>query len=390
GAGRLHGPPRAPAAAPGVSRRRPGVRYRRGDRRPLHEQRRPLPERLRHPLAVPQPQGGAGLRARPRAARDAGLARRAHARYRAGGKPRRRPGGDRRAPDASHRTPLRLHGRRTRGGPAPSERTAPPHHPPRPRRRRARAGDGPPDARLPAALSGQREDDMPHRAGLAAIVGRPNVGKSTLLNALVGTKVAIVTPKPQTTRNRIVGIRTLPEAQIAFLDTPGLHEARSLLNRRMVDVAQQTLGEADVVLLVVDATTGVSPADRELAARLAGLRATSMAVLNKRDRVRPPALLPAMAALGECLPGRDVFPTSARTGEQVDAVLAAVVAALPAGPRLYPEDEYTTETERFLVQETIREQLFLQTEEEVPYGTAVEAEEFAEQPAPNLLVVRAT
>jgi len=231
---------------------------------------------------------------------------------------------------------------------------------------------------------------MPHRAGLAAIVGRPNVGKSTLLNALVGTKVAIVTPKPQTTRNRIVGIRTLPEAQIAFLDTPGLHEARSLLNRRMVDVAQQTLGEADVVLFVVDAVAGVSPDDRELATRLAGLRATTIAVLNKRDRVRPPALLPTMAALGECLPGRDVFPASARTGEQVDTVLAAVVAALPVGPRRYPEDEYTTETERFLVQETIREQLFLQTEEEVPYGTAVEVEEFVEQPERNLLVLRAT
>jgi len=231
---------------------------------------------------------------------------------------------------------------------------------------------------------------MPHRAGFAAIVGRPNVGKSTLLNALVGTKVAIVTPKPQTTRNRIVGIRTLPEVQIAFLDTPGLHEARSLLNRRMVDVAQQTLGEADVVLFVVDAIAGVSPADRELATRLARLRATTIAVLNKRDRVRPPALLPAMAALGECLPGRDVFPASARTGEQVDAILAAVVAALPVGPRLYPEDEYTTETERFLVQETIREQLFLQTEEEVPYGTAVEVEEFAAQPQRNLLVLRAT
>src|SRR5262249_38937808 len=302
------------------SRRRPGVRYRRGDRRPLPEQRRPLPERLRHPLAVPQPQGGAGLRARPRAARDAGLARRAHARYRAGGEPRRRPGGDRRAPDASHRTPLRLHGRRTGGGPARSERTARPHHPPRPGRRRARAGDGPPDARLPAALSGQREDDMPHRAGLAAIVGRPNVGKSTLLNALVGTKVAIVTPKPQTTRNRIVGIRTLPEAQIAFLDTPGLHEARSLLNRRMVEVARQALGEAAVVLLVLDAATGVTPADRELAAWLAGMRPTTVAVLNKRDRVRPSAVLPMMATLGELLPGAEIVPASARTGEGIPVV----------------------------------------------------------------------
>src|SRR5438445_12140656 len=146
---------------------------------------------------------------------------------------------------------------------------------------------------------------MPHRAGFAAIVGRPNVGKSTLLNALVGTKVAIVTPKPQTTRNRIAGIRTLPEAQIAFLDTPGMHEARSLLNRRMVDVARQTLGEADVVLLVLDATAGITPADRALATGLAGTRATPIAVLAKRDRVAPPALLPIMEAFTALLPGRD-------------------------------------------------------------------------------------
>jgi GTP-binding protein Era len=231
---------------------------------------------------------------------------------------------------------------------------------------------------------------MVHRAGHVAIVGRPNVGKSTLLNALVGTKVAIVTPKPQTTRNRIVGIRTLPDAQVVFFDTPGIHAARSLLNRRMVDVARQTFGEVDAVLLVLDASTGVTPADRELAGSLAGGRATTIAVVNKRDRVSPPDLLPAMAALGELLPGRDVVPASARTGENVDRLLAVVVAALPEGERLYPEEEYTTETERFLVQEIVREQLFLQTEQEVPYDTAVEVRAFEEKPERQLVVVRAT
>src|SRR5262250_2865714 len=112
---------------------------------------------------------------------------------------------------------------------------------------------------------------MPHRAGFAAIVGRPNVGKSTLLNALVGAKVAIVTPKPQTTRNRILGIRTLPEAQVVFLDTPGIHEPRSLLHRRMVEVARQAFADADVVALVVEATSGVTPAGRELAHGLGAL-----------------------------------------------------------------------------------------------------------------------
>ncbi len=228
---------------------------------------------------------------------------------------------------------------------------------------------------------------MAHRAGYAAIVGRPNVGKSTLLNALVGAKVAIVTPKPQTTRNRILGIRTLPEAQVVFLDTPGIHEPRSLLNRRMVDVARQALGEADAVVLVVDATAGVTPADRDLAQGLAALARPAIVVLSKRDRVRPPRLLPVMGAIGTLLPEREIIPVSARTGENVPVVLAAVEKALPEGPRLYPEDEYTTETERFLAQELVREQLFLQTEEEIPYGTAVHVEEFAEKP--NLRVVRA-
>jgi GTP-binding protein Era len=230
---------------------------------------------------------------------------------------------------------------------------------------------------------------MAHRAGYAAIVGRPNVGKSTLLNALVGAKVAIVTPKPQTTRNRIVGIRTLPEAQVIFLDTPGMHDARSLLNRRMVEVARQTLGEAEAVLFVLDAEAGVTRADAELATSLAASGRKTIAVANKRDRVRPPALLPTMDELGRLLPGREVIPASALTGENVQTVLDAVIAALPEGPRLYPEDEYTTETERFLVQELIREQLFLQTEEEVPYGTAVVVEQFSEKAERNLVVINA-
>jgi GTP-binding protein Era len=231
---------------------------------------------------------------------------------------------------------------------------------------------------------------MSHRAGYVAIAGRPNVGKSTLLNALVGTKVAIVTPKPQTTRTRIVGIRTLPEAQVAFLDMPGLHEARSLLNRRMVEVAREALDAGDAVLLVLDAAAGVTGGDRAVAAQVAGRSRPVIVVLNKRDRVRPAKLLPMMAELGALLPGRDVIPASARTGEGVDTVLAAVAAALPAGPPLYPEDEYTTETERFLVQELVREQILLQTDEEVPYGAAVLVEDFHESPERNLVVVRAT
>jgi GTP-binding protein Era len=229
-----------------------------------------------------------------------------------------------------------------------------------------------------------------HRSGYVALVGRPNVGKSTLLNALVGAKVAIVTPKPQTTRTRIAGIRTLPDAQVVFLDTPGIHAARSALNRRMVETARRALGEADVAALVLDAAAGVTPADRELAADVVAGGKPALAVLNKIDLVAKPALLPHMEALGGLLPGGDVVPVSALSGEGVDALLAAVVGLLPAGPRLFPEEDLTTESERFLVQEAIREQLLLALREEVPYGAAVVVEAFREEPERNLLLIQAT
>jgi len=229
-----------------------------------------------------------------------------------------------------------------------------------------------------------------HRAGYVAIVGRPNVGKSTLLNALVGAKVAIVTPKPQTTRTRILGIRTLPEAQVVFLDTPGIHAARSRLNRRMVEVAHEALVDADVVCLVIDAAAGVTAADRDIAAALVSERGPVIVILNKADRVQRPALLPLMATLGGLVPEREIIPASARSGDNVATVLAAVVRALPAGPALYPDDDYTTQTERFLVEECVREQLFLQTEEEVPYGTAVIVDTFRAEPTRNLIVIQAT
>lgn len=231
---------------------------------------------------------------------------------------------------------------------------------------------------------------MAHRAGTAVIVGRPNVGKSTLLNALVGQKVAIVTPRPQTTRTRIVGIRTLPEAQLVLVDTPGLHAARSLLNRRMVDVARATLAEADVAILVVDAAAGLTRGDDDVVDGLAATRVPAVVVLNKIDTIAKSKLLPLMAALAARLPDAELVPASARTGGEVAVVLAAVVARLPEGPPLYPEDEFTTETERSLVQELVREQIFLATRDEVPYGVAVLLDEFTEKPEKSLTVVKAT
>jgi GTPase len=231
---------------------------------------------------------------------------------------------------------------------------------------------------------------MSHRAGTAVIVGRPNVGKSTLLNALVGQKVAIVTPHPQTTRTRIVGIRTLPDAQVVLLDTPGIHAARSLLNRRMVDVARSTLAEADVAVLVIDAAAGLTAGDREVVADLAASREPVVVVLNKMDRIARSRLLPLMAELGQLLPRAEIVPASATTGAEIAVVLDAIVRALPEGPRLHPEDEFTTETERALVQELVREQIFLATREEVPYGVAVVIDEYAEKPERGVTVIGAT
>ncbi len=231
---------------------------------------------------------------------------------------------------------------------------------------------------------------MAHRAGTAVIVGRPNVGKSTLLNALVGQKVAIVTPRPQTTRTRIIGIRTLPEAQLVLVDTPGLHQARSLLNRRMVDVARSTLAEADVAILVVDAAAGIKAGDREIAEGLAATKAPTVVVLNKMDLIVRSKLLPVMAALAPVLPDADLVPASAKTERELGTVLDVVVGKLPEGPPLYPDAEFTTETERSLVQELVREQIFLATRDEVPYGVAVLIDEYTEKPEKGLTVVKAT
>jgi GTPase len=226
-----------------------------------------------------------------------------------------------------------------------------------------------------------------HRSGFVAIIGRPNVGKSTLLNQLLGQKVAIVTPKPQTTRGRILGIKTLADAQIIFIDTPGLHTAHNLINQRMVRVAERAVDEADVRLWVVDATQGIKPEDRDIAERLRGSRATCVA-LNKIDRVPRRQLLPLLAALDALLPGYDMVPVSALTAANLDALLTVVVQALPAGPCYYDPDTFTDQTERMLAQEAVREQVLLQTRDEVPYAVAVTVDKFEDKN--DLAVISAT
>ncbi|HWP57230.1 MAG TPA: GTPase Era [Candidatus Acidoferrales bacterium] len=238
--------------------------------------------------------------------------------------------------------------------------------------------------------STKNEPSAAHRSGFVAIVGRPNVGKSTLLNQLLGEKVAIVTPKPQTTRNRIRGIKTTPRAQIVFVDTPGIHRASSLMNRRMVEAAVHTLSEVDVVLWLVDATRPLTPEDHDIAQTLNRSPAPVIVLLNKMDLVDKPALLPLMEKCSALLPGKEILPISAATGENVDTLLELLIQRLPEGPRYYPEDELTDQTERFVAAEIIREKVFLLTEEEIPYHVAVTVDEFQEKPEKNLIVIKAT
>ena len=227
-----------------------------------------------------------------------------------------------------------------------------------------------------------------HRSGFVAIIGRPNVGKSTLLNRILGQKVAIVTPKPQTTRGRILGIHTLPEAQIVFFDTPGLHTPRDLINRRMVNVAERAVGEADVVLWVVAAAEGITAGDREIADRLQREARRVCVALNKIDCVRPHDLLPLLATLEALLPDTDVVPVSAQTGDNLPALIEQVVRLLPEGPRYYEADTFTDQTERMLAQEVVREQVLLQTRQEIPYAVAVTVDQFEDKG--NLAVISAT
>lgn len=209
--------------------------------------------------------------------------------------------------------------------------------------------------------------------GFIALIGRPNVGKSTLLNRLVGQKLAIVTPKPQTTRDAIRGILTRDDAQIVFLDTPGLHNPRDPLGRYMVRCAQRSSGDADLVCLMVE-PAAAGDADRSSLALLKECRPPLFLLINKADTVRGEALLPVIESYRGLLPFREVVPISARTGDGVDLFLRAAIELLPEGEKLFPDDFLSDQPTRFAVSEMIREKVFSFLHQEVPYGTAVRME----------------
>jgi GTP-binding protein Era len=219
-----------------------------------------------------------------------------------------------------------------------------------------------------------------HRAGFVSLIGRPNVGKSTLLNRLLGQKLAIVSPKPQTTRNRIRGIRTRPEGQIVYVDTPGLHPPRGKLGRFMASTVAQALEDVDVVALVADATAAVDPAGAEVFEALRSVTAPAVLALNKVDLVPEKAtLLPRLETWAARHPFRALVPISAVTGTGVERFENAILELLPAGPALYPPGTVTDQPETFFIAETIREQLLRALRQEVPYACAVRVEEVAER-----------
>jgi GTP-binding protein Era len=229
---------------------------------------------------------------------------------------------------------------------------------------------------------------MNYRAGFVSILGRPNAGKSTLLNALLGTKLAIVAPRPQTTRTAIQGVLTLPGAQIVFVDTPGIHESSTLLNKRMMDQVRAS-SEADVVLFLVDATAASRDEDAQAVDLVRKTGAPAMAVFNKVDKLRDKAKL--LALIEKYRAWHDFaayIPISALKGEGVDLLRKEILARLPVGPALFPKDHLTDQPERFLAAEILREKVLHLTHQEVPHAVAVMVEQWED--TPTLLRIAAT
>ena len=219
---------------------------------------------------------------------------------------------------------------------------------------------------------------MPTKSGFVAIVGRPNAGKSTLINALVGEKVSIVTPVPQTTRNRILGIVNRPGAQVAFMDTPGIHKPLSRLNQQMMAFVRQALAERDLAILIVDASAEFGRGDAFALQLLKEYAPKSILALNKIDLIHKPRLLPLIDQYSKLHNFEEVFPISALDGDGLEELLEAVIGLLPEGPQYFPPDIYTDQPERFLASEIIREKVIRHTHQELPHVTALLIEQYEE------------
>ena len=217
------------------------------------------------------------------------------------------------------------------------------------------------------------------RSGMITIVGRPNVGKSTLTNALVGEKIAIVTNKPQTTRNRICAVLNRGDSQFVFIDTPGLHKARTKLGDYMVGVVKQSVADVDAVMLLVEPIANVGGPEEELIGRIRALGVPAVLVINKIDTVKKEDLLAVMRAYQAAHDFQAIVPISAKTGEGVEDLLTVLAGFLPEGPQLFPEGMVTDQPERQVMAEILREKLLLCLDQEIPHGTAVEITRFSER-----------
>ncbi|HPD61234.1 MAG TPA: GTPase Era [Thermodesulfobacteriota bacterium] len=229
----------------------------------------------------------------------------------------------------------------------------------------------------------------PFKVGFIGIIGPPNVGKSTLINTLIGEKISIVTPKPQTTRNRILGIKNLPDAQLIFVDTPGIHPTRKKFNRHLVQTAQAAFRESDLVLVMVEATQATPGNEFLFVVRcLKGFKKPVFLLINKIDLIEKQALLPFIDVYQAIFPFQEIIPLSALHGSGVDHLEKLLLHYLPEGPKYYPDDLYTDQTERFMVAEIIREKIFVLLQQEIPYSIAVAIEEFNER-QPGMIFIRA-
>ena len=229
---------------------------------------------------------------------------------------------------------------------------------------------------------------MSFHSGIATLVGRPNVGKSTLLNQLVGTKVSIVSDRPQTTRNQVRGVWNSPESQIVFIDTPGIHKPKTELGRRLNQRSIETLGAVDVACFLIEATAPIGAGDRYIAGLLAEVGTPVILVVNKADAAPPQEILVHLAGAADTLGDFAAYvPLSARTGDGTEALLGEIISRLPEGPLYYPDGVVTDQPDTFLAAELLREKLLAMAREELPHSLAVTVEEIEERP--DLLVFRA-
>ena len=234
------------------------------------------------------------------------------------------------------------------------------------------------------------ENEAAFRSGFAALLGRPNVGKSTLMNRIVGQKIAITSPKPQTTRNRIQTVYTSDEGQIIFLDTPGIHKAKNKLGEYMDAVAQRTAADADVILWLVEPDTRIGEGDMRIARKLSNVNVPVILVINKTDKVRRDQILKVIDAFRSVCDLAEIVPCSALKGEGVDDLLQTIFKYLPYGPRYYDEDMVTDQPQREIAAELIREKALRCLGEEVPHGIAVTIESMKKRPGRDLADIEAT